>query len=62
MGLKTPILRSVDIAATFAGRIIMSKYEPLWKWIRENRADSFKLTFDGTGFPSLSYGCTEDRE
>lgn len=24
----------------------MSKYEPLWKWIRENGTDSFKLTFD----------------
>ena len=24
----------------------MSKYEPLWNWIRENSTDSFKLTFD----------------
>ena len=24
----------------------MSKYEPLWNWIKENDADSFKLTFD----------------
>ena len=24
----------------------MSKYEPLWKWIRENGTDSFKLTFE----------------
>lgn len=24
----------------------MSKYEPLWKWIKENGTDSFKLTFD----------------
>ena len=24
---------------------IMSKYEPLWKWIKENGKDSFKLTF-----------------
>ena len=24
----------------------MSKYEPLWNWIRENGTDSFKLTFD----------------
>lgn len=23
----------------------MSKYEPLWKWIAENGADSFKLTW-----------------
>lgn len=23
----------------------MSKYEPLWKWIKENRTDSFMLTF-----------------
>ena len=23
----------------------MSKYEPLWKWIRENGTDSFQLTF-----------------
>ena len=23
----------------------MSKYEPLWKWIKENGTDSFKLTF-----------------
>lgn len=23
----------------------MSKYEPLWKWIRENRRDSFKLSY-----------------
>ena len=24
----------------------MSKYEPLWNWIRENGTDSFKLTFE----------------
>ena len=24
----------------------MSKYEPLWNWIKENSTDSFKLTFD----------------
>ena len=24
----------------------MSKYEPLWDWIRENGTDSLKLTFD----------------
>ena len=33
----------------------MSKYEPLWNWIRENGTDSFKLTFDEiekiAGFP-----------
>ena len=33
----------------------MSKYDPLWKWIRENGTDSFKLTFgqieEITGFP-----------
>ena len=23
----------------------MSKYEPLWKWIKENGTDRFKLTF-----------------
>ena len=23
----------------------MSKYEPLWKWIKENGSDSFKLTY-----------------
>ena len=23
----------------------MSKYESLWKWIRDNGADSFKLTY-----------------
>ena len=23
----------------------MSKYEPLWKWIKENSTDSFKLTY-----------------
>ena len=23
----------------------MSKYEPLWKWIKKNGTDSFKLTF-----------------
>ena len=27
-------------------RYVMSKYEPLWNWIRENGTDSFKLTFD----------------
>ena len=24
----------------------MSKYEPLWDWIKENGTDSFKLTYD----------------
>ena len=24
----------------------MSKYEPLWNWIKENGTDSFKLAFD----------------
>ena len=24
----------------------MSKYEPLWNWIKENGTDSFQLTFD----------------
>ncbi len=24
----------------------MSKYEPLWMWIRDNGTDSFMLTFD----------------
>ena len=24
----------------------MSKYEPLWNWIKENSTDSFKLTVD----------------
>ncbi|MDD6187998.1 MAG: hypothetical protein PUB32_00265 [Clostridiales bacterium] len=23
----------------------MSKYDPLWNWIRENGTDSFKLTY-----------------
>ena len=23
----------------------MSKYEPLWKWIRDNGTDSFELTY-----------------
>ena len=23
----------------------MSKYDPLWNWIKENGTDSFKLTF-----------------
>lgn len=23
----------------------MSKYEPLWKWIRDNGTDNFKLTY-----------------
>ena len=23
----------------------MSKYEPLWKWIRDNGTESFKLTY-----------------
>ena len=23
----------------------MSKYEPLWKWIRDNGMDNFKLTY-----------------
>ena len=25
--------------------IIVSKYEPLWKWIKENKTDNFKLTY-----------------
>ena len=33
----------------------MSKYEPLWKWIAENRQESFKLTYaqieEVLGFP-----------
>lgn len=33
----------------------MSKYEPLWNWIRESGSDSFRLTFEEiekiTGFP-----------
>ena len=24
----------------------MSKYEPLWNWVKENGTDSFKLTFE----------------
>ena len=36
-------------------RCAMSKYEPLWNWIRENGTDSFKLAFDEAekiaGFP-----------
>lgn len=24
----------------------MSKYEPLWQWIKENGTDSFSLTFE----------------
>lgn len=24
----------------------MSKYNPLWNWIKENGTDSFKLTYD----------------
>ena len=27
----------------------MSKYDPLWKWIKENGTDNFKLTFDEIG-------------
>ncbi len=27
-------------------RYAMSKYEPLWNWIKENGTDSFKLTFN----------------
>ena len=23
----------------------MSKYEPLWKWIRDNETDNFRLTY-----------------
>lgn len=23
----------------------MSKYDPLWKWIKENKTDNFKLTY-----------------
>ena len=33
----------------------MSKYEPLWKWIKENGTDSFQLTYaeieNIAGFP-----------
>lgn len=33
----------------------MSKYEPLWNWIRENGTDKFKLSYDEIerilGFP-----------
>ena len=33
----------------------MSKYEPLWKWIKENGTDSFQLTYaeieNIVGFP-----------
>ena len=33
----------------------MSKYEPLWKWIRDNGTDNFKLSYaeieEITGFP-----------
>ena len=25
--------------------VIMSKYDPLWKWINENKTDNFKLTY-----------------
>ena len=25
--------------------IIMSKYDPLWKWINKNKTDDFKLNF-----------------
>ena len=25
--------------------IIMNKYDPLWKWINENKTDNFKLTY-----------------
>lgn len=25
--------------------IIMSKYDPLWKWINENKTDNFKLIY-----------------
>lgn len=24
----------------------MSKYDPLWKWIKENGEDTFKLTYE----------------
>lgn len=24
----------------------MSKYEPLWNWVKENGTDSYKLTFE----------------
>ncbi len=34
----------------------MSKYDPLWEWIRKNGTESFKLTFAEiekiTGFPT----------
>ena len=33
----------------------MSKYEPLWNWIKENRSKTFKLTYEEiekiTSFP-----------
>ena len=25
--------------------VIMSKYDPLWKWINENKTDNFKSTY-----------------
>ena len=25
--------------------VIMSKYDPLWKWINKNKTDDFKLNF-----------------
>ena len=25
--------------------VIISKYDPLWKWINENKTDNFKLTY-----------------
>ena len=28
------------------GRDLMSKYDALWAWIKENGTDSFRLTFD----------------
>lgn len=35
--------------------MIMSKYGPLWEWIKEHGTDSFKLTYSEiekiTGFP-----------
>ena len=32
-----------------AERCTMSKYEKLWKWIRENGTDHFTLTFEEIG-------------
>ena len=36
--------------------IIMSKYNPLWKWINKNKTDDFKLTFAEIENELLQYG------